>query len=125
MNKNEYLSEDEVKNIIKQYLVRNGWNVEIAYGKTAGIDIDAKKEDKRWIIEVKGCGSRYQMRRNYFFSVLGDLLQRMNVEEFKYSIAFPKIDQFEKLWENLPNLAKTRTTITCLFADFNGNVIEK
>jgi len=125
LNNNEYLSEDEVKNIIKQYLERNGWNVEIAYGKAAGIDINAQKEDKRWIIEVKGCGSSPQMRRNYFFSVLGDLLQRMSVEEFKYSIAFPKIDQFEKLWENLPNLAKTRTTITCLFADFNGSVIEK
>jgi len=49
----------------------------------------------------------------------------MNDEKIKYSIAFPKIDQFEKLWENLPNLAKTRTTITCLFANFNGSVIEK
>lgn len=67
MNNNEYLSEDEVKNIIKQYLERNGWNVEIAYGKAADIDINAQKEDKRWVIEVKGCGSSSQMRRNYFF----------------------------------------------------------
>ena len=67
MNGNEFLSEDEVKNIINKNLEKSGWSVEIAFGNKTGIDIDAQKENKQWIIEVKGCGSSPQMRRNYFF----------------------------------------------------------
>ena len=119
------LSEDELKEFIKTHLENNGWTVNIAWGKKHGIDIDAYREKQRWIIEVKGCGSRSAMRVNYFISVLGELLQRMDDKNAKYSIAFPDMKQFRKLWNKLHSLAKEKTNISCLFVDQQGNVMEE
>lgn len=35
----------------------------------------------------------------------------MNDSEARYSIALPDLEQFRRLWERLPKLAKERTTI--------------
>lgn len=118
------LQEDEVKEHLRAFLESGGWRTTIAPGKTHGIDIDAFKEDKRWIIEVKGCGSRNEMRVNYFLAALGELLQRMNNPRAKYSIAFPDLVQFRGLWERLGTVAKSRTGITCLFVRSHGEVDE-
>lgn len=108
-------SEDYIKQKIHKYLTDNGWEVDVAYGKKRGIDILAKKEALRWVIEVKGCGSRPPMRNNYFLTVLGETLQRMDCNETRYSIAFPDMEKFRRLWNELPNLAKERTKIDCIF----------
>jgi hypothetical protein len=108
-------SEDYIKQKIHKYLTDNGWEVDVAYGKKGGIDILAKKEALRWVIEVKGCGSRPPMRNNYFLTVLGETLQRMDCNETRYSIAFPDMEKFRRLWNELPNLAKERTKIDCIF----------
>jgi hypothetical protein len=71
-----------------------------------------------------GCGSRQPMRVNYFLAARGELLQRMDDEQARYSIALPDLPQFRWLWERLPKLAKSRTTITALFVRENGSVIE-
>lgn len=84
----------------------------------------AVQESQRWIIEVKGEGSLQPMRVNYFLSILGEVLQRMDDPNAKYSIALPDIQQFRNLWRRLPTLAKTRTDITALFVDAQGNVVE-
>jgi hypothetical protein len=96
----------------------------VAWGRSLGIDIDAKRGSYRWIIEVKGRGSRPQMRVNDFLAMFGELLQRMDDPEARYSIALPDLPQFRRLWERLPTLAKSRTTITALFVDENDNVTE-
>ena len=64
------------------------------------------------------------MRVNYFLHALGEILQRMNNKEAKYSIAFPDLKQFRNLWERLPQLAKERTQATALFINFDGKVEE-
>jgi hypothetical protein len=64
------------------------------------------------------------MRVNYFLAILGELLQRMDDEATKYSIALPDLPQFRGLWDGLPTLAKTRTGITALFVSQDGSVIE-
>src|SRR5439155_16872040 len=87
-------------------------------------DVDAFKEGHRWIIEAKGTGSRDQMRVNYFLAVLGEILQRMIDPQAKYSIALPDYRQFRNLWTHLAELAKSRTGITILFVDSEGNVNE-
>lgn len=121
----DYLSEDEIKHILHDYLKSVGWQTEIAWGKAQGIDIVATRGKEKWIIEAKGQGSRQPMRVNYFISMLGEVLQRMNDSNAKYSIALPDMAQFRNLWYRLPELAKKRTGITAIFVDRAGKVTEK
>lgn len=123
-NNNINMSEDLVKQLLAQYLEKNGWKVKVAMGKEHGVDIEAYRDDAKWIIEVKGCGSLNAMRVNYFLSILGETLQRMDDKNCKYSIALPKIQQFINLWNRLPKLAKERTGISALFVDEHGDVEE-
>jgi len=120
----EMLSEDEVKRRLQVWLEASGWQVSVIWGRGRGIDINATKDGKRWVIEAKGCGSLNPMRVNYFLSILGELLQRMDDPEARYSIALPDMKQFRGLWQRLPELAKTRTTISALFVDISGKVDE-
>ena len=108
------LQEDEIKRVLDDYLTTNGWEVTVAWGHAPGVDISATKDNQRWFIEVKGPGSRSQMRGNYFLSILGETLQRMSDQNARYSIALPDLEQYRRLWENLPILAKQRTTIDLL-----------
>lgn len=117
------LSEDEVKAVLQKWLEADGWTTEIAWGRTPGIDIDARRGEERWIIEVKGPGSRQPMRVNYFIGILGETLQRMDDPHAQYSIAFPDMQQYQGLWERLPALAKERTEISVLFVKSDGRVI--
>jgi hypothetical protein len=120
----EYLSEDAIKEILESWLVAQGWNVKVAWGHVHGIDVEAIKDNSRWVIEAKGQGSLNPMRVNYFLGILGETLQRMEDPNAKYSIALPDIQQFRNLWRRLPFLAKSRTGITAIFVEKNGNVIE-
>lgn len=116
--------EDNLKQILKDYLHTNGWETQIAWGKTPGIDINAMRGTERWIIEVKGLGSLSAMNVNYFLGVLAETLQRMDDPNAKYSIALPDVRQFRNLWIRLPLLAKKRTGITAIFIDEQGNINE-
>ena len=118
----EPLQEEKIKHILANYLVNNGWDIKVAWGHQQGIDIDAERNGERWIIEVKGPGSRQPMRVNYFISILGETLQRMDDRNARYSIALPDIQQYRRLWNKLPQLAKERTTIDLILVDENGNI---
>jgi hypothetical protein len=117
-----HLSEDRIKEILNDWLKRNGWESTIAWGRSRGVDIGAIRNNERWLIEVKGQGSLDAMRVNYFLAMLGEILQRMNDPKALYSIALPDIKQFRNLWARLPALAKQRTTITALFVSEDGKV---
>jgi hypothetical protein len=117
-------SEDDVKRGVEAWLVASGWQVQVKWGRDKGIDIEATKDGARWIIEAKGCGSRDQMRGNYFVSLLGELLQRMNDPDARYAVALPDMKQFRGLWARLPDLAKARARISVLFVDAAGHVDE-
>jgi hypothetical protein len=118
------LSEDEVKRMLQAWLEASGWQVSVIWGRRRGIDIEAKQDGQRWVIEAKGCGSLNPMRVNYFLSILGELLQRMDDPDARYSIALPDMKQFRRLWERLPRLAKSRTMISVLFVDPSGKIEE-
>lgn len=122
VSQDNMLSEDEVKHALKEWLEANGWTVEIAWGKQRGVDVTANRGIDRWLIEAKGCGSRSEMRKNYFIAMLGELLERMSDPDARYSIALPDMPRYRGLWERLPALAKSRTTITALFVDSDGSV---
>jgi len=117
-------SEDKIKHWLKEWLISEGWQVEVAWARDRGIDIRALRDGKRWIIEVKGIGSLPAMRVNYFLGILGETLQRMDDAASKYSICVPDVQQFRNLWARLPKLAKERTQITALFVDVSGRVTE-
>lgn len=116
------LDEDAAKSYIKDWLEKQNWSVNVAWGKTHGVDIEAHKAGKRWLIEVKGPGSRQAMRHNYFLGILGETLQRMDDNEARYSIAFPDLSVYRNLWSRLPALAKQRTGIDMLLVDKDGNI---
>jgi hypothetical protein len=116
------LSEDWLKTALKEWLEAQGWEAEVAWGRTRGIDLHARRGRERWIIEAKGRGSLDPMRVNYFLCVMGETLQRMTDSEAAYSIALPDMKQFRNLWARLPPLAKQRTQITALFVSEDGKV---
>lgn len=118
----EALSEDEIKLVLNDWLQSAGWTTQVAWGKRPGIDIAANRGQQRWIIEVKGPGSRSAMRVNYFIGILGETLQRMDDPRAQYSIALPDLKQYRKLWERLPELAKSRTTISLLLVSQEGSI---
>jgi hypothetical protein len=119
------LEEDEVKELLRRHLESNGWQADVKRGKTRGIDIEATKGTARWIIEAKGwANGSEQQQGEYFKDVLGELLQRMRVDDAKYSVAFPDLPRYRRLWEQFPDLAKRRTGISCLFVDEQGGVVE-
>lgn len=118
------LTEDRLKAVLENWLGASGWSTEIAWAKQRGVDIHAKRGTERWLIEVKGIGSRPEMRVNYFIGILGETLQRMDDPFARYSIALPDMPQFRNLWKRLPQLAKKRTGITALFISAEGEVRE-
>jgi len=118
----EPLDEESIKRILTDKLNSEGWVVKTAWAHATGVDIDARRGSDRWMIEVKGPGSRPQMRVNYFLSMLGEILQRMDDPNARYSIALPDLPQYRGLWERLPMLAKQRTGIDILFVDTDGKV---
>ena len=124
-NASDAMSEDQLKKALLEWLERDGWKVRVAWAKTRGIDLEATKENKRWVIEAKGSGSRPEMRVNYFLAVIGELLQRMTDSTTRYSIALPDLAQFRGLWNRLPPVAKERTEMTALFVSVDGNVTER
>lgn len=120
----DFLSEDDAKRKLQAWLEAAGWNVGVIWGRGHGIDIEARRGDSRWVIEVKGEGSLNAMRVNYFLGILGELLQRMDDPAARYSIALPDHRQFRGLWDRLPVLAKQRTGISALFVAGSGQVTE-
>jgi hypothetical protein len=115
-------SEDRIKAVVGSWLKRQGWQVNVAWGNGHGIDIDARRGKESWIIEAKGTGTTDQSRANSFLQILGEILQRMDSPEARYSIALPSHPQYRRLWQNLPTLAKARIDVTVLWIDENLNI---
>lgn len=112
------------KKCLETYLSSWGWEVVPAWGFTRGIDIEAKRGQDRWVIEMEGRTNSGDSLANSFNSVLGKVLQRMDDPNSKYSVALPDSKQFRRLWKRLPELVKNRTGITALFVDQAGIVSE-
>jgi hypothetical protein len=118
------MSEDEVKEALEAWLTADGWHVTVMFGHDRGIDVDARRDKSRWIIEAKGAGKYDPMRVNYFLGALGELLRRMDDPDARYSIALPDLAQCRRLWDRLPELAKQRMRLSALFVDRAGQVQE-
>jgi hypothetical protein len=122
--KAEEISEKKIKIILENYLTSQGWSTEVAWGDNQGVDIEARRGKEHWVIEVKGSGDYKPVLINYFHSIFGEIIQRMDNPLYKYSVALPDIDQFRRLWERVPILAKTRLGVTAIFVNLTGNIAE-
>lgn len=111
------VEEYDVKTALMLSLSEKGWIVEqVAWGGQPGADLIAKHENLgNLVIEAKGEGSRYQMRRNYFYMVLGELLQRMNDPNKKYGIGLPAYKQFAAMAVSTPEWIKTQLNLSLFF----------
>jgi hypothetical protein len=125
IDEGEFLSEDQIKKMLEIELKKTGWNVDMADGGLHGIDVDAHRGKERWIIKVKGPGTRNEMRINDFIGILGELLHKMNDPNARYSIALPDLEQFRRLWKKLPGLAKERTGISIVYINKEGKIQEE
>ena len=117
-------SEKRTKQILGEFLASAGWEPQIGWGPSHGVDIEAKRGAARWVIEVK-VPEPPTMVVEAFVSVLGKILQRMHDPGSKYSIAVPDAEPFHRLWERLPILVKKRVGITALFVSSSGKVTER
>lgn len=106
------LSEDEVKQAIAGYLGAKGYDVQVAWGRARGIDIDARRQGERLIIEAKGqVATPGPQQVNYFLGALGELVQRMHDPAAGYGLALPDVPQYRGLVDRLPAFARERLNL--------------
>lgn len=115
------ITEDDVKAAVAHWLEAKGFEVAVAWGHDPGIDIEAQRGEERWVIEAKGTGGYDQMSRNYFFCVIGSLLQRMTDEHAHYALAMPDVPPFINLVVRFPELARRRTQLSFLLVRRDGD----
>src|SRR5207244_8683211 len=115
------LTEDEVKQAVKEHLEQQGYEVTVAWAKVRGIDIDARKDDSRVVIEAKGAVALQPQQVNYFLGALGELIQRMDDPEASYGLALPDNPQYRGLVSRLPKLAKGRLGLAVYFGRRDGD----
>jgi hypothetical protein len=102
------ISEDQVKQAVKDHLETDGWKVRVAWGRAQGIDIEATKGRERLVVEAKGEAELQPQQVNYFLGALGELIQRMDDPRAIYGLALPDNKQYRGLVARLPQLAVER-----------------
>jgi hypothetical protein len=111
------LSEDEVKVAVKAHLENEGWRVQVAWGRDRGIDIEARLDDQRLLLEAKGEAANPPQQVNYFLGALGELVQRFTDAGARYGLALPDNAQFRGLVDRLPQLVRERLGLKIYFVD--------
>ena len=109
------LGEDQVKMAIKQTLEKQGWQTEVRWGHIRGIDIEAIRNDERFVLEAKGEGISDQVRGNYFNGALGELISRMNAPNARYGLALPAHRGFSGLVVRTPLWIRQRLNLWFFF----------
>jgi hypothetical protein len=109
------LTEDEVKQGVKEFLEAKGFHVTIAWGRDRGIDIEAVSASDILLLEAKGSAQNPPQQVNYFLGALGELLQRMTEPNAAYGLALPDNAQYRGLVSRLPLLVWERLRFTVLF----------
>jgi hypothetical protein len=110
------LTEDEVKQGVKDCLEAAGFEVTVAWGRQRGIDIRAVSGAEVMLLEAKGSAVNPPPQQvNYILGALGELVQRMSDPAATYGLALPDTPQYRGLAARLPALAWERLRLTVLF----------
>jgi hypothetical protein len=88
-------------------------------------EIKASCGTHKWVIVLDGTGTTVSDPGHFFIAVLGEVIQRIENQNNKYSIALPDTVPYQRLWKRLPQLAKKRLGITALFVNSSGMVREE
>ena len=116
------LTENRIKQILRNHLIAQGWNTEVTHRTNYGIDVLAFRGEVEWVISIKGDESTDYVTS--FITTLGVAIHMMEDPTKKYSIALPDNTPFRNLWKRWPAFAKDRTRITALMVSENGMVTE-
>jgi len=111
----DLLSENEIKEAVRSYLVDQGFEVEVAWGRSHGVDLLAVRGDERLMLEAKAEVARNAQNVNYFLGALGELVQRMSDRTARYGLALPDNRQFRGLVDRLPDVAIERLGLEVFF----------
>jgi hypothetical protein len=120
----EELSERKMRLLVEKFLVSRGWYPGESSSKKNAIDIEGTSGSQRWVVVIIKMEQADVQPVNSFISVLGEILQRMEAPNDKYSIAIPDTLPLNRLWKRLPLLAKERTGVTALFVSSSGSIRE-
>jgi hypothetical protein len=109
------MSKDEVKRAVRDYLEARGWAVQVAWGRTPGVDVQATRAGRTLLIEAVGDAATDPHRTNNFLRALAELLQRMDAGDKHYSLAFPEQRTYVRLTRALPTWVKRRLRLQFFF----------
>ena len=115
------ITEDAVKAAVRDHLEAQGYTVQVAWGGTRGIDIDARRGGERLVLEAKAEVTNPPQQVNYFLNALGELVQRMDDPEARYGLALPDHRQYRGLVGRLPAHARERLGLVVLFVRREGD----
>ena len=133
-----FLSETLVEARIRRYLIKKGWRTSNLPRMVGAHGADIRAWHPRWrkicIIEVKGKTKRHpiQALHNSFWTILGQILSRMDIQgnhpnrPRRYAIGIPKT--WEKTFKNKIQKMKFAWTLFKLrvfLVDEKGKVEEK
>ncbi|MBE3603993.1 hypothetical protein IMX07_10195 [bacterium] len=118
------MNEQEVVEHLATWLQNNGWNVVRANHRGPGFDIEARQGLNRWFIEAKGDyhGDEPNNRMN-FNQALGFVLNNRQYPDAKYSVAFPDIPFYRRLWQRSPQAGRFPVN-SCLLVS-NGAAVDE
>ena len=74
------LSENQIKQALKRYLITQGWNVETTRRTKHGLDVDATRVNEHWIITYN-CDQSNNIAGS-FASALGSAIHITDLPEF-------------------------------------------
>ncbi len=108
-------STQDLCSLLKSWLSEHGWE----YEENKGV-IEAKNEEKRWIINVQGI---QRGRKQPLPVKLSEFIRQMNDETADYSIAFNDSASYRRQWQEIPACVKERLHMSVIFADKKGNIV--
>ncbi len=114
------VTEDQVKQVVKEYLEERGFSVVVAWGRERGPDLDARRGTDRWIVEAKSEAPSGPQQVNYFLGALGELVQRMSDASARYALALPDHKQYRGLVDRWRSLARKRLRLAVFFVRPEG-----
>jgi DNA-binding transcriptional MocR family regulator len=109
------ITEDEVKIAMKNHLERNDHEVAVIFGQAEGIDIEARSEDGRILIEARGEAASPQQATDHFLSALGAIVRWMTDPDARYGLALPDNKVYRELVQKLPSLGRSRLNLTVFY----------
>ena len=109
------MTESDVVASVANWLKANGWTVLRAKHRGPGIDIEARKDGHRWLIEAKGDAKNDKANQDLnFYGALGQIVAYRSDANAKYSVALPDLPHYRNRWAKLPRAARSAVD-TCIF----------